>query len=65
MAGSYNGTGLLVEVWSACVATQNIGNMQLDIATYERVRSLAAAQASVDAFQTDLKRCAAAVSSLV
>ena len=71
MAGSYNGTGFLVEVWSACVgavltnatagrrlsATQNIGNVQLDIVTYERVRSLAAAQASVHAFQTDLKRC--------
>ena len=67
---------MLVEVWSACVgavltnttagrrlaATQNIGNVQLDIVTYERFRSLAAAQASVVAFQTDLKRCVAAVS---
>ena len=73
MAGSYNGTGLLVEVWSACVgatlinatagrrlaAIQNIGIVQLDIVTYERVRSLVAAQDSSAAFQKDLKRCAA------
>ena len=65
---------MLVEVWSTCIgaalvnaaagrrlaATQKSGNVQLDIVTYERVRSLAAALASVAAFQTDLKRCAAA-----
>lgn len=71
---SYNGTGLLVEVWSKCVAatlvnattgrrlaaSQTIGAVRLNIATYVRVQSLAAAQAIIAAYQADLTRCAAA-----
>ena len=66
---SYNGSGLVVEVWSECLgatlvnatrrrlaASQASGDVELEIATYLRVYGLATARASSAAFTADLAK---------